>query len=36
RFTPHFKVTSAEVDLVVSNVRKALLEGPRKAKSEAA
>ncbi len=36
RFTTHFKVTSAEVDLVVSNVRKALLEGPRKAKSEAA
>jgi acetylornithine/succinyldiaminopimelate/putrescine aminotransferase len=36
RFTPHFKVTSAEVDLIVANVRKALLEGPRKAKSEAA
>jgi len=29
RFTPHFKVTSAEVDLVVNSVRKALLEGPR-------
>jgi acetylornithine/succinyldiaminopimelate/putrescine aminotransferase len=36
RFTPHFKVTSAEVDLVVAHVRKALLEGPRKAKAEAA
>ncbi|MCW8806901.1 MAG: aminotransferase class III-fold pyridoxal phosphate-dependent enzyme [Rhodanobacter sp.] len=36
RFTPHFNVTSAEVDLVVANVRKALLEGPRKAKAEAA
>ena len=36
RFTPHFRVTSAEVDLIVSHVRKALLEGPRKAKAEAA
>jgi acetylornithine/succinyldiaminopimelate/putrescine aminotransferase len=36
RFTPHFKVTSAEVDLIVAHVRKALLEGPRKAKAEAA
>lgn len=36
RFTPHFNVTSAEVDLVVANVRQALLEGPRKAKAEAA
>jgi acetylornithine/succinyldiaminopimelate/putrescine aminotransferase len=36
RFTPHFKVTSAEVDLVVAHVRKALLEGPRKANAEAA
>jgi acetylornithine/succinyldiaminopimelate/putrescine aminotransferase len=36
RFTPHFKVTSAEVDLIVANVRRALLEGPRKAKAEAA
>jgi len=32
RFTPHFKVTSAEVDLVVSAVRQALLHGPRKLK----
>lgn len=36
RFTPHFKVTSAEVDLVIANLRKALQEGPRKAKAEAA
>ena len=36
RFTPHFQVTSAEVDLVVSHVRQALLHGPRKLKSEAA
>jgi acetylornithine/succinyldiaminopimelate/putrescine aminotransferase len=36
RFTPHFRVTSAEVDLVVVHVRTALLEGPRKAKAEAA
>jgi len=36
RFTPHFNVTSAEVDLIVSHVRRALLEGPRKAKAEAA
>ncbi|HEY8585457.1 MAG TPA: aminotransferase class III-fold pyridoxal phosphate-dependent enzyme [Rhodanobacter sp.] len=36
RFTPHFNVTSAEVDLIVAHVRKALLEGPRKAKAEAA
>ncbi|WP_426688100.1 aminotransferase class III-fold pyridoxal phosphate-dependent enzyme [Rhodanobacter ginsengiterrae] len=36
RFTPHFKVTSAEIDLIVAHVRKALLEGPRKAEAEAA
>lgn len=36
RFTPHFNVTSAEVDLIIAHVRKALLEGPRKAKAEAA
>jgi acetylornithine/succinyldiaminopimelate/putrescine aminotransferase len=36
RFTPHFNVTSAEIDLVVAHVRKALLEGPRKASAEAA
>ncbi|HTM27769.1 MAG TPA: aminotransferase class III-fold pyridoxal phosphate-dependent enzyme [Rhodanobacter sp.] len=36
RFTPHFNVTSTEIDLIVAHVRKALLEGPRKAKAEAA
>ncbi|TBR40068.1 MULTISPECIES: aminotransferase class III-fold pyridoxal phosphate-dependent enzyme [Dyella] len=36
RFTPHFNVTSAEVDLVVASVRHALLQGPRKLKAEAA
>jgi acetylornithine/succinyldiaminopimelate/putrescine aminotransferase len=29
RFTPHFHVTSAEVDLIVEHVRRALREGPR-------
>lgn len=28
RFTPHFRVTSAEVDLIVGQVRNALLNGP--------
>jgi acetylornithine/succinyldiaminopimelate/putrescine aminotransferase len=36
RFTPHFNITSAEVDLVVAGVRRALLEGPRKASAAAA
>jgi len=36
RFTPHFNVTSAEVDLIVAHVRTALLEGPRKSQAEAA
>ena len=36
RFTPHFNVTSAEVDLIVAHVRKALLEGPGSAKAKAA
>jgi acetylornithine/succinyldiaminopimelate/putrescine aminotransferase len=36
RFTPHFHVTSAEVDLIVDSVRKALTEGPRKQEAEAA
>ena len=30
RFTPHFAVDAAEVDLIVEGVRRALLEGPRK------
>jgi len=29
RFTPHFNVTSDEVDVIVEGVRRALLEGPR-------
>jgi acetylornithine/succinyldiaminopimelate/putrescine aminotransferase len=33
RFTPHFQVTSAEVDLIVDHVRHALLNGPKKAKA---
>lgn len=30
RFTPHFGINSAEVDLVVDGVRRALTQGPRK------
>src|SRR5690606_19366929 len=30
RFTPHFGVTEAELELLVNGVRQALLEGPRK------
>jgi acetylornithine/succinyldiaminopimelate/putrescine aminotransferase len=33
RFTPYFSVTSAEVDLLVDGVRRALVEGPRKAEA---
>jgi acetylornithine/succinyldiaminopimelate/putrescine aminotransferase len=29
RFTPHFAVTKAELELVVATVKRALLEGPR-------
>ena len=36
RFTPHFNITSAEVDLIVAHVRTALREGPRVAKAKAA
>lgn len=36
RFTPHFQVTSAEVDLVVAHVKHALLHGPKRAQAEAA
>ena len=38
RFTPHFNITSSEIDLVIEHVRFALLNGPRKAldKAEAA
>jgi len=31
RFTPHFHVTSAEVDLIVGQVKDAVLNGPRRA-----
>lgn len=31
RFTPHFEVTSAEVDLIVEHVKDALLNGPKRA-----
>jgi len=30
RFTPHFEVTSAEVDLIVEHVRDAVVNGPKK------
>jgi acetylornithine/succinyldiaminopimelate/putrescine aminotransferase len=36
RFTPHFRVTSAEVDLIIDEVRHALREGPRRAAEKAA
>jgi acetylornithine/succinyldiaminopimelate/putrescine aminotransferase len=36
RFTPHFAITSDEVDLMISAVRQALLKGPRKPQAEAA
>ncbi|MEI7037241.1 aminotransferase class III-fold pyridoxal phosphate-dependent enzyme [Fulvimonas yonginensis] len=36
RFTPHFNITSDEVDLVIDHVRQALLKGPRKQTAEAA
>ncbi|HEY4091256.1 MAG TPA: aminotransferase class III-fold pyridoxal phosphate-dependent enzyme [Luteibacter sp.] len=36
RFTPHFRVTSAEVDLIIDEVRHALKEGPRRAAEKAA
>ena len=36
RFTPHFNITSKEVDMVIAHVRHALLEGPRKSEARAA
>lgn len=36
RFTPHFAVTSDELDLVFSLVKRALLEGPRQQQAAAA
>jgi acetylornithine/succinyldiaminopimelate/putrescine aminotransferase len=29
RFTPHFRITAAEVDLMIDGVKQALLHGPR-------
>jgi hydroxyethylthiazole kinase-like sugar kinase family protein len=29
RFTPHFAITTGEVDLLIDGVRQALLHGPR-------
>jgi acetylornithine/succinyldiaminopimelate/putrescine aminotransferase len=29
RFTPHFAITDAEIDLLIGGVRQALMEGPR-------
>ena len=36
RFTPHFGITDAEVDLIIDHVREALVKGPRKSQAEAA
>ena len=36
RFTPHFAITSAELDLMIEHIRAALLKGPRKQAAEAA
>lgn len=36
RFTPHFAISEAEVNLLVDGVRRALVEGPRKAQAQAA
>lgn len=35
RFTPHFSITDAEVDLLIDGVRRALVEGPRLSQTEA-
>ena len=36
RFTPHFAITTEEVDLMIAHVKHALLKGPRKSQAEAA
>jgi 4-aminobutyrate aminotransferase-like enzyme len=36
RFTPHFGITSEEVDLIVDATRQALLHGPMRATAGAA
>jgi hypothetical protein len=35
RYTPHFRITSEEVDLMVNVTREALLKGPMKASASA-
>ncbi len=35
RFTPHFRITGEEVDLVIDRVKQALLHGPRKSAGDA-
>jgi acetylornithine/succinyldiaminopimelate/putrescine aminotransferase len=35
RFTPHFRISGAEVDLVIEGVKHALLNGPRKSAGDA-
>jgi acetylornithine/succinyldiaminopimelate/putrescine aminotransferase len=34
RFTPHFAISEAEVNLLVNGIRQALLEGPRRKSAE--
>ena len=36
RFTPNFNITSAEVDLIINQLRNALADGPRLSKDQAA
>jgi hypothetical protein len=36
RFTPHFRITSGEIDLLIKVTREALLKGPMKASASAA
>ena len=36
RFTPHFGITSGELDLIIENIRFALLNGPRRKEAAAA
>ena len=36
RFTPHFAITSEEVDLIIGHVKNALLKGPRNSQAQAA
>ena len=36
RFTPHFRITSEEIDLLIKATREAVLKGPMKASASAA